>query len=593
MGPLPTEDSMLLTRPGRDTSSPRGLSRVMWRYRSVLIGVGLMSGTINILYLTGSFYMLQVYDRVIPSRSIPTLVTLTALTFGLFLFQAVMELVRSRILLRLAGSLDFDLTGRVFDLVTRMPLRSKQVGDGQQPVRDVDTLRNFLVGPGLTAFFDLPWMPIYVLLCFLFHPLIGWAVLIGALVLFVIALATEISARKPAHKMAAIAARRGAFAEAGRRNAESINAMAMGPGLGHAWRQINDQYMEQQRKTSDLTGGLGALSRFVRLVLQSGVLGLGAYLVIEGQATGGVIIAGSILAARALAPVDLAIAHWRAFVSARQSAKRIFAQLEAFPDQELPLKLPAAREGIVLQGVSAAPPGVPAFVVQDVSFELRAGAGLGVIGPSASGKSSLARVLVGIWSPPRGRVRLDGAALDQWDPVELGRQIGYLPQDVELFAGTVAENISRFATDVDDEAVIAAARAAGVHELVLTLPDGYGTSIGEGGAALSAGQRQRVGLARALYGDPFLVVLDEPNSNLDQEGENALTRAILGIRQRGGIAVVVAHRRAALNAVDQVLVMAEGRAQAFGPRDEVLQRVLRPAPAPLSVVGVDAGKVGA
>ena len=584
---------MLLKRTGRDTASAQGLSQIMWRFRGVLAAVALMSGTINILYLTGSFYMLQVYDRVIPSRSIPTLVALTVLTVGLFFFQAILELVRSRILLRLAGSLDFDLSGRVFDLVTRMPLRAKQVGDGQQPVRDVDTIRNFLVGPGLTAFFDLPWMPIYVFLCFLFHPLIGWSVLGGALILFVIALVTEVSAREPSLRMAALAARRGAFAEAGRRNAEAIAAMGMGPGLGQSWRHINDQYMEQQRAASDLTGGLGALSRFVRLVLQSGVLGVGAYLVIEGQATGGVIIAGSILAARALAPVDLAIAHWRAFVSARQSTKRIFSLLESFPKTEAPLKLPAARDGLVLQGASVAPPSVPAFVVHDVSFALKAGDGLGVIGPSASGKSSLARALVGIWSPSRGRVRLDGASLEQWHPDELGRQIGYLPQDVELFAGTIAENISRFATSIDDEAVIAAARAAGVHELVLKLPNGYGTPIGEGGAALSAGQRQRIGLARALYGDPFLVVLDEPNSNLDQDGENALTRAIVGVRQRGGIAVVVAHRQAALNAVDKVLVMAEGRMQAFGPKDEVLQRVLRPATAPLSVVAGETGKAGA
>ena len=583
---------MLFKRTGRDTGSAQGLSQILWRFRGVLLAVGLMSGTINILYLTGSFYMLQVYDRVIPSRSIPTLVALTVLTVGLFLFQAVLELVRSRILLRLAGSFDFDLSSRVFDLVTRMPPRAKQVGDGQQPVRDVDTIRNFLVGPGLTAFFDLPWMPIYVFLCFLFHPLIGWSVLGGALILFVIALVTEISAREPALKMAALAARRGAFAEAGRRNAEAIAAMGMSPGLGQSWRQLNDQFMEQQRAASDLTGGLGALSRFVRLVLQSGVLGVGAYLVIEGQATGGVIIAGSILAARALAPVDLAIAHWRSFVSARQSTKRIFSLLESFPRTEVPLKLPAAREGLRVQSASVAPPGVPALVVHDVSFELKAGDGLGVIGPSASGKSSLARLLVGIWLPSRGRIRLDGASLEQWDPVELGRQIGYLPQDVELFAGTIAENISRFATAIDDEAVIAAAQAAGVHELVLRLPNGYGTPIGEGGTALSAGQRQRIGLARALYGDPFLMVLDEPNSNLDQEGENALTRAIVGVRRRGGIAIVVAHRQAALNAVDKVLVMAEGRAQAFGPKDEVLQRVLRPATAPLSVVAGETGKAG-
>ena len=576
---------------GQGGSPAQGLSRVLWRFRRVLIGVGLMSGVINILYLTGSFYMLQVYDRVIPSRSIPTLVALSILAIGLFMFQAALELVRGRVLVRLAGSLDFDLSDRTFDLVTRMPLRTKQVGDGQQPIRDLDTLRNFLVGPGLTAFFDLPWMPIYVFLCFMFHPMIGAAVLVGALILFGIALATEMTSKGPALRMSALAARRGAFAEAGRRNAEAINAMGMGPGLGHAWQQLNTQYMEQQRATTDFTGALGSLSRFIRMILQSGVLALGAYLVIEGQATGGVIIAASILSARALAPVDLAIANWRGFVAARQGVKRLFSLLDGFAAKEVPLSLPSPSQGLLVQSASVAPPGGQTVVVQDVSFELRAGDGLGIIGPSASGKSSLARALVGIWTPARGRVRLDGAALEQWDPVALGRHVGYLPQDVELFAGTIAENIARFEPQASDEAVIAAARAAGVHDLILKLPGGYGTPIGEGGAALSAGQRQRIGLARALYGDPFLVVLDEPNSNLDQEGEQALTKAIVSIRQRGGIAVVVAHRQAALAAVDKVLFMVEGRQQDFGPRDEVLKRILRPQANTLSVVG-EAGKAG-
>lgn len=564
--------------------------QMLWRFRGTLVGVAVMSGVVNVLYLTGSFFMLQVYDRVIPSRSVPTLLALAVLASGLYVFQAALDFIRGRVLVRLGGSVDAELTGRVFGLVTRLPLRYKAVGDGQQPLRDLDTFRNFMVGPGLTTFFDLPWIPIYLFFCFLFHPAIGWAVVAGALVLAAVALATEISTRNPVRRMATLASRRSALAEAGRRNAEVVNAMGMGPGLGRVWGGVNSQYMAEQQSTSDLGGAFGSVSKFVRMLLQSAVLALGAYLVIEGQATGGIIIASSILTSRALAPVDLAIANWRNFVGARQSAKRLFSIIEAMPARDVSLVLPSAKESLRLEGVSVAPPGVPAFVVQDVTFALKAGQGLGIIGPSASGKSSLARALVSVWAPTRGKVRLDGAAFDQWDPVVLGRQIGYLPQDVELFAGTVAENISRFEPVSDDEAVIAAARAAGVHDLILRLSDGYGTSIGEGGASLSAGQRQRVGLARALYGDPFLVVLDEPNSNLDQDGEEALTRAILGIRDRGGIAIVVAHRGSALAAVDQVLVMAEGRVQAYGPKEEVLQRVLRPATTPLTVVGGEAGK---
>lgn len=583
-------DLALAGAPRSGATSPGGIRPLLLRFRGVLLAVGLMSGVVNVLYLTGSFFMLQVYDRVIPSRSVPTLVALSILALALFGFQAVLDFLRGRVLVRMAGSLDADLTSKVFGLVTRLPLRSKLIGDGQQPLRDLDTVRNFLVGTGLPAFFDLPWIPIYLFFCFLFHPLIGWTVVVGALILAGVAVAIDLRTREPVRRMSGLAARRGALSEAGRRNAEVVAAMGMGPGLARIWGEVNGRYLAEQQTTSDVGGSLGSVSKFVRMVLQSGVLALGAWLVIDGQATGGIIIASSILTARALAPVELAIANWRGFVAARQSAKRLFGILEALPDRTATLALPAPISDLRLEAVSVTPPGVPQFVVQDASLLLKAGQGLGIIGPSASGKSSLARTIVGAWLPTRGKVRLDNAAYDQWDPVVLGQHIGYLPQDVELFAGSVADNIARFASLSDDSAVIAAAREAGVHDLILRLPEGYGTAIGEGGAALSAGQRQRVGLARALYGDPFLVVLDEPNSNLDQEGEEALTRAIRGVRDRGGIAIVVAHRGSALAAVDLVMVMAEGRVQAFGPKEEVLQRVLRPAGAPLTVVGADGGK---
>ena len=369
------------------------------------------------------------------------------------------------------------------------------------------------------------------------------------------------------------------MAEAGRRNAEVLRAMGMAPRMAKLWGEANTKYLASQRQTADAAGGLGAISKVLRFTLQSGVLGLGAYLVIQQQATAGIIIASSIIVARALAPVELAIANWRGFVSARQSWKRLSDILGAMDQGSAPMPLPAPKTSLVVESVTAGPPGVPRLVLQDVAFSMKAGQGLGIIGPSASGKSSLARVIVGVWAPARGKVRLDGAALDQWAPAELGPHIGYLPQDVELFAGTVGQNIARFEPEAPAQAIIAASQAAGVHDMIVRLADGYDTQIGESGAVLSAGQRQRIALARALYRDPFLVVLDEPNSNLDSDGDKALTQAIVRVRQRGGIVVVVAHRPSALAGVDQVLAMLNGRAHALGPRDEILAKLFAPQPA--------------
>ncbi|KAB1067564.1 type I secretion system permease/ATPase, partial [Methylobacterium planeticum] len=537
----------------------------------------------NLLYLTGSFFMLEVYDRVIPSRSVPTLIGLMVLALVLYGFQGLLETLRARILARVGAALDEALSARVFDLVVRAPLKGATPGDGLLPLRDLDQIRAFLGGSGPSAFFDLPWMPIYLVICFLFHPLIGVAALVGAGVLALVTLITDRSTRSPAQAATGHGLRRNGLAEAGRRNAEVLAALGMQDRLGARWARANRDYMQAQQRVSDVAGGFGAGSKVFRMALQSGVLALGAWLVINNMATAGIIIASSILVSRALAPAELAIANWKGFVQARQSWARLSELLGRIPPAGQPHALPAPRQSLSVEGVSIAPPGTPRLVVQDVTFALQAGQGLGIIGPSASGKSSLVRALVGVWPALRGKVRLDGAALDQWASGDLGRHLGFLPQEVELFAGSVSENISRFEPEADPEVVIAAAKAAGVHELILRLSEGYDTRIGEGGAGLSAGQRQRVGLARALYRDPFLVLLDEPNANLDNEGENALTQAILGVRRRGGICVVVAHRPSALAAVDLVLMMADGRAQAFGPKDEVFKRVLRPAPAPVAV----------
>jgi ATP-binding cassette subfamily C protein len=363
--------------------------------------------------------------------------------------------------------------------------------------------------------------------------------------------------------------------------------MGMGSRFSRRFGAVTEDFLRSQRNAADRAGMLAALSRVMRLVLQSCVLGVGAYLVINQEATAGVIIASSILVSRALAPVELAIANWKGFVGSRQARRRLGELLALIPERNQPLQLPKPAVSLSVESVCASPPGDARIVLQDAAFALKGGDGLGIIGPSAAGKSSLARLIVGVWQPVRGKVRLDGAALDQWSPDALGRHIGYLPQDVELFDGTIAENISRFEAEPDADSIIAAAKAAGVHELVVALPEGYDTRIGEAGSALSAGQRQRVALARALYGDPFLVVLDEPNSNLDSAGEEALTAAMLSVRSRGAIIIVIAHRASALAAVDHVLVLCKGRQQAFGPKDEVLRTALRPTsvPAPLKVVG--------
>jgi ATP-binding cassette subfamily C protein len=546
--------------------------------RGVLAALAAITATLNVLYLTSSFFMLEVYDRVVPSRSVPTLVALALLALALFAFHGFLDIIRTRVLIRVGGWVDQVLSGRVYDMIARLPLKARTGGDGLQPLRDLDQIRTFLSGLGPTALFDLPWIPFYLALCYLFHPLIGLTALVGSLVLITLTILTDLLTRSPIRDAAREGNSRNALAEASRRNAEVLQAMGMRSRVGALWAESNEKHLESQQRAVETSGTLGSLSKVLRIVLQSTVLGVGGYLVIMQEATSGVIIAGAILTSRALAPVELAIAHWKGLVTARQGWQRLQQLSQHLPEDRQPTSLPAPRKALTVENVSVAPPGQQRIVVQDVSFALKAGQGLGIIGASASGKSSLVRAIVGAWTAARGKVRLDGAALDQWATEPLGRHIGYLPQDVELFAGTVAQNISRFEPDAPGESIVAAAEAAGVHELALRLPEGYDTHIGEGGAALSAGQRQRIALARALYGDPFLVVLDEPNSNLDAEGDQALTHAIMAVRARGGIVVVVAHRTTALAGVDRMLVMVDGRAQAFGPKDQILGQLRRQPP---------------
>lgn len=563
-----------------------GLSNALKPFRRAFIGIGTISGVISLLTLTGSFYMLQIYDRVVPGRSVPTLMALSIMAIALYTFQGLLELIRSRLLVRIASALDMSFSGPTFLAMMRLPLRTKLPGDGNQPIRDLDQVRGFLSGSGPSALFDLPWMPIYVFICFLFHFWIGITALGGAIVLFALTVLTELQTKEPIRVANGFAAMREALSEATRRNSETLQAMGFGGRMRDRWASINADHVAATAQASDVAGTLSSVARILRTILQSGMLGLGAFLVIRGEASGGIMIASSILMSRALAPIDQLIGHWRSFVSARQSWRRLQQLLAHLPEDSGRTLLPAPTATLLVEGMGLAAPGVNTFIVQDVNFALKAGDGLGVIGPSASGKSTMLRGLASIWAPARGAVRLDGAALDQWDPDLLGQHVGYLPQDVQLFSGTIAENISRFDPGATSELIIAAAQNAEVHDLIVRLKDGYETRIGEGGSALSAGQRQRVALARALYRDPFLVLLDEPNSNLDSEGEDSLAKALLRVRQRGGIAIVVAHRPSALANLDLVLVMANGRVQAFGPKNQILAQVARPShnTPPLKVV---------
>ena len=572
--------------PDISTGSSRSeLGQALQACRNAFVGVSVFSGVSNILMLTGAIFMMEIYDRVLPSRSTPTLIALCIIAAALFIALGILDTIRSRIMVRIGASLDDALSARVYETLIRVPLRAGSRSDALQPLRDLDNIRSFLSGMGPIALFDLPWIPVYLAICFLFHFWIGFTALIGAVILVGLTQLTDIWTRRPAQEANHYAHARNGLAEISIRNAEALTAMGMTGRIAARWSDANRRYMQSQRNASDVSGGLGAAAKVLRMMLQSAVLAVGAWLVINGQATAGVIIAGSILSARALAPVDLAIANWKGFIAARMSWRRLTKLLAAFPAQSEVMPLQPPVQSLAVEAVSAVPPGQQKIVLQDVSFTLQAGAALGIIGPSASGKSSLARILVGVWPAMRGNVRLDGAALTQWHGEALGRHIGYLPQDVELLAGTVAQNIARFERDADPDAVIAAAKAAGVHELIVNLGDGYETEIGDQGTALSAGQAQRIALARALYRDPFLVVLDEPNSNLDAEGDEALARAILGVRSRGGIVVVIAHRPSAIAGVDQVLMLRDGRVQALGPKDEILARVLqRPAARPLKVV---------
>ena len=547
---------------------------------SAFFALGLISMVINVLMLTGPLFMLQIYDRVLTSRSVPTLIALAGLVGGLYVFFALLDGLRARALIRIGQRLDARLASQTFAAAVSLPVATGKLFEQVEPIRDLEQMRQFLAGPGPTAIFDIPWLPIYLAIVFLFHPYLGWLATAGAATIVVLLVLNETLSRRPASEAAGLSADRTREAATARRNAEAIAAMGMLDAINRRWTEKNERLLAVQGKGADWTALFSTLTKALRFGLQSAVLGFGAWLVLRQEITAGVMITASIITSRALAPVELAVAHWRNFVVSRQGLRRLAHVFDVTRTNMPQTQLPLPAKSLDVRGLASGPADEKLLTVHGVSFSLAAGDGLGIIGPSGSGKTSLLRAMLGVWPIRAGSVRLDGSELSRWEPRRIGQAIGYLPQDVELFAGTVAENIARFDPDWRSDVVIAAARLADVHDLIAGLPDGYDTQIGEDGAHLSAGQRQRIGLARALYGSPFLIALDEPNSNLDAQGEAALGRAIAVMREQGRIVVIVAHRPSAMAAVDLLLCLKDGRQQAFGPKDEVLQQVTCPAPTP-------------
>ena len=566
-------------------------------YRQVFIVVLCVSAILNVLLLGGSLYMMMVYDSVLPSRSIPTLVGLAILVMIVYAFQGFFENMRAGMLADVANAVEQKLSGRVQGAISQLALAGQKLpGDGLGPMRDLENVRAFLAS-GAVGMIDLPWILFFLGVLFALHVWLGVTTLVGAVVLFSLTLITNRVMKQPAEQLSQLSAHRNGAAETNLRHVELLTALGMRNRMQQRWGRSNSAYAAAQNKLARSGAALGGLSKMLRLALQSLILTVGALLVLDDKASGGVIFASSILSARALAPVDQAIVNWKGFISARIGWLTLSEMLKRVPaPQPVALRLPRPERRLEVEKLVVAPPGSRQMTVNGATFQLSAGDACAVIGPSGAGKSSLGRALIGAWRPARGTIRFDGASLDQWDPEHFGEWGGYLPQSVELLDGTIAQNIARFDPDATSEGVLAAAKAAAVHDLITGLPQGYETRVGTDGEALSGGQRQRIGLARALYGDPFFILLDEPNSNLDGEGEAALAAAIASVRKRGGILVVISHRADILGRVSHIMLLRGGRMEAFGPAAEIMAR-LRQKPKKLAqenvvaMQGAGAGKL--
>ncbi|CUB02786.1 type I secretion system permease/ATPase [Marinomonas fungiae] len=536
------------------------------------IAAGFFSLFINILMLTAPFYMLQVYDRVVPSRSLETLFFLTIMMIFLFGVLGVLEWVRSRILVRVSNQIDQFLSHRVytamFNAGVKMPNRRTA-----QPLNDLTSIRQFMTGNGLFAFFDAPWLPLYIGLMFLFHPAYGWFAIGAAVILLAVAVLNEKMTKKTLTEANGENIKAQNLASSNLRNSEVLHAMGMLPGIMGRWSNQHKAFLSKQTIASDRAGVFSNLSKVLRMIFQSSILGLGAYYVVIGEMSSGMMIAGSILLGRALAPLDLLINSWAGFNNARTARTRLEELLNAFPAEDRNMSLPKPEGKLEAINLFVAPPGSRTPTLKGVNFDARPGDLVGIIGPSAAGKSTLAKAILGIWPTMNGTLRIDGAEVQHYNRDEIGPYIGYLPQDIELFDGTVSENIARF-SNLDPDKVVAAAKKAGVHEMILQLPEAYDTRIGVDSGALSGGQRQRIGLARALYGSPKVIILDEPNSNLDEMGEKALSETMQILKQEQVTTFVISHRTSILKSIDKLMVLKEGQMQMFGPKEEVMQKLM-------------------
>ncbi len=544
------------------------IEQALATFKSTFITVGVFSAIINLLMLTPSIYMLQVYDRVLASRNEITLLMLTLLMLGAYALIAGLELIRSFVLVRVGARFDMMMNKRVYTAAFEQNLKQAG-GNAGQSLSDLTNLRQFLTGNALFAFFDAPWFPVYLAVIFLFEPTLGLFALGGTIVLIILAVVNERITRKPLSEANTMSIQAGTLATNNLRNAEVIESMGMLPNLMSRWFKMHGKFLSLQADASQKAGKISSATKFVQTAQQSLVLGLGALLVLENKITPGMMIAASILVGRTMQPVQQVIGVWKNWSSTRMAHERLTKLLETNPAREAGMALPKPQGNLSVEGVTAAPPGAKNPVLRNVSFAIQPGDVLGVIGPSGSGKSTMARLLVGVWPSMMGKVRLDGADIYQWNKAELGPHMGYLPQDIELFAGTVSDNIARFG-EVDAEKVVQAAKRAGVHDMILHLPNGYDTQLGDGGAGLSGGQKQRLGLARAMYDDPSVIVLDEPNSNLDEAGEQALVNAVLDLRNRGKTIILITHRPSAISVTTKLLLMREGQVHMFGPTAKVL-----------------------
>ena len=566
-------------RPTRGESPGASLLRDTFRRcRPALLFAILFSSVINLLMLVPPLYMMQVYDRVLSSRSEATLVALTVLTLGAFAAMGLLEVIRSRILVRVSARLDTLLSPLIFDAVFRNHVRTMG-GARTQPLNDVATVRQFVAGQGLFAFFDIPWAPIFLLLLFLLHPFLGLLSLGGGVILVILAFATERATRTRLADATRNSVAAANFAETSLRNGDALTAMGMLEAIKTRWMRRHNESLRLQSGASDWAGILTNTTKVVRIALQSLMLGAGALLAIEGKISPGLMIAASIIGAKSLAPVEALIGNWNQVVAAQLAWRRLRGLLDMVAVEPDRMALPTPKGQLSVSAIVVAPPGAAAAVLKGVSFDLQPGEALGILGPSGSGKSTLARVITGVWPAASGTVRIDGAELSQWSRDALGPHMGYLPQDVDLFDGTVAENIARLGP-VDPEAVVEAAQRAGIHDLILSLPQGYDTPIGESGNRLSGGQRQRVGIARALYGTPALCIFDEPNSNLDEAGEGHLIQALLHLRETKRTAIIIAHKPSILNHVDKIMILQAGQVAFLGPRAEAFARFARPVATP-------------